>query len=58
MAIEYDEEQHRFTKEKDFTRQENIERELGCNFIRCNYVKSDAYNIGLVMNYILHTNRC
>lgn len=34
LAIEYDEEHHKFNKEEDEARQKEIEKELGCKFLR------------------------
>lgn len=56
LAIEYDEEQHNIYNNKilDEQRQQDIENELGCTFVRLDYKDTDAYNIGVVMKYIIH----
>jgi len=55
IAIEYDEKQHLSStyRLKDSLRQLEIEKELGCTFVRCNYENTDAYNIGLVIKEII-----
>ena len=59
IAVEYDEEQHfnKKNKIKDSIRQEKIENELGCKFIRVSIKDSDEYNIGLVINEILKQSK-
>ena len=50
IAIEYDENNHKhYTHEKHEDRQLEIEKELGCKFIRVSDKYSNAYNIGLVI---------
>lgn len=54
ISVEYDEQQH-FTEtnqEKDKIREIEISKEIGCNFIRCDYRKTNAYNIGYVIKKI------
>lgn len=49
IAIEYDENNHKnYTYEKQELRQAEIEKELGCRFIRVSDKNTDEYNIGLV----------
>ncbi|SCI75251.1 Uncharacterised protein [uncultured Clostridium sp.] len=54
LAIEYDEEQHKYRQEEDKFREEEIINELNCKFIRLNYKQTDIYNIGMVMNKIMN----
>ncbi len=56
IAIEYDESQHFIEPQKsqDIIRQKEIEKALKCNFVRCDYRNTDAYNIGLVLNEIIN----
>ena len=50
IAIEYDENNHAsYTYEQHELRQELIEKELGCRFIRVNDKESDEYNIGYII---------
>ena len=50
IAIEYDENGHaNYTYEAHEGRQKEIEKELGCKFIRVTDKENDLYNIGLVM---------
>jgi|GEM_PF-3509076 len=53
IAIEYDERQHKYQKEKDIKREKEIQEELGCRFIRISSKESNAYNIGKVIKDIL-----
>ncbi|EGT3619240.1 hypothetical protein FJ641_07515 [Clostridium perfringens] len=54
IAIEYDENDHKnYTYKQHELRQKQIEKELGCNFIRLSDSKSDAYNIGFVLKEII-----
>ena len=49
IAIEYDENAHsNYPYEKEEGRQKEIEKELGCKFIRLSENNSDEYNIGYV----------
>ena len=49
IAIEYDENAHsNYPYEKEEGRQKEIEKELGCKFIRVSENNSDEYNIGYV----------
>lgn len=51
IAIEYDEAEHKnYTYENQELRQENIEKEIGCDFIRVNDSNSNLHNIGIVIN--------
>ena len=55
IAIEYDENDHsNYSYETHEGRQQEIERELGCRFIRVSDKNSDAYNIGLVIKNIFN----
>ena len=50
ITIEYDENGHASYKyEEHEGRQKEIEKELGCKFIRVIDKESDLYNIGLVV---------
>lgn len=54
VAIEYDEKDHRsYSHEQHEGRQECIEKELGCRFIRVSDRESHLYNIGLIMKELL-----
>lgn len=55
IAIEYDEGQHSIASnnELDKQRQLQIYKKIGCKFIRCDYMNTDAYNIGLVIKEIM-----
>lgn len=49
IAMEYDEDEHKnYTYAEHEGRQKDIEKELGCSFIRVSDKNSDEYNIGLV----------
>ena len=53
IAIEYDENGHKnYSYEEHELRQEEIERELGCKFIRVVDNETNEYNIGLVIKEI------
>ena len=53
IAIEYDENNHsHYTYDQQKRRQLEIEKEIGCKFIRISDKESDNYNIGLVMKEI------
>ena len=55
IAIEYDENGHASYKyEEHKGRQKEIEKELGCKFIRVTDKESDEYNIGLVMKELFN----
>ena len=55
IAIEYDENGHsNYTYEQHELRQEQIENELGCKFIRVTDFKTNEYNIGLVIKEIFN----
>lgn len=50
IAIEYDENEHKnYSYEKQELRQDNIEKEMGCHFIRLSDSESNLHNIGVVM---------
>lgn len=53
IAIEYDEEGHKYQIDQDNQRQKEIEKELNCKFIRLNYRNHDCYNIGLVLKELI-----
>jgi hypothetical protein len=47
--MEYDEDEHKnYTYAEHEGRQKDIEKELGCSFIRVSDKNSDEHNIGLV----------
>lgn len=53
IAIEYDENDHiNYTYEKHKGRQIEIEKELGCRFIRVHDSNTDNYNIGFIIKNI------
>lgn len=55
IAIEYDENNHKnYTYEQHEGRQKEIEKELGCKFIRISDSKSNSYNIGYVIKNIFN----
>ena len=55
VAIEYDENGHKdYTYEAQELRQELIEKELGCRFIRVTDEKNDEFNIGLVIKELFN----
>ena len=55
VAIEYDENGHKdYTYEAHELRQELIEKELGCRFIRVTDKKNDEFNIGLVIKELFN----
>ena len=55
IAIEYDENGHaNYTYEAHEGRQKEIEKELGCKFIRVTDKESDEYNIGLVIKELFN----
>ena len=54
VAIEYDENNHNYySYESHEGRQKEIEKELGCKFIRVNGNNSDEYNIGKILDNFL-----
>ena len=56
VAIEYDENGHKYyTYEAHELRQELIQKELGCRFIRVTDEKNDEFNIGLVIKELFNT---
>ena len=58
LAIEYDENDHKdYTYEKQELRQEKIEKELGCKFIRLSDANDNYYNIGLVVKEIINIKK-
>lgn len=55
IAIEYDENDHsNYTYEAHEGRQEEVEKELGCKFIRVSDKNSNEYNIGYVIKNIFN----
>lgn len=55
IAIEYDENNHRnYSYRAHEGRQKEIEKELGCRFIRVSDKNSNEYNIGLVIKEIFN----
>lgn len=55
IAIEYDENNHKhYTYEQHEGRQQEIEKELGCRFIRVSDNNTNSYNIGLVIKEIFN----
>ena len=56
IAIEYDEGQHKNKSNviNDKIRQEEIEKELKCKFIRVSIENSDEYNIGFIIKEIFN----
>ena len=55
IAVEYDENGHTsYTYEEHEGRQKEIEKELGCKFIRVTDNNSDEYNIGLVIKELFN----
>ena len=57
IAIEYDEEQHKYTVEEDREREQEISKKKGCEFIRLDYKDTDATNIGKVIKKILEVKQ-
>ena len=54
LAIEYDENEHKnYSFEAHELRQENIENNLNCNFIRLSDSNTNLNNIGIVINEIM-----
>ena len=61
IAIEYDENGHSsYTYEQHEGRQKEIEKELGCKFIRVTDKESDEYNLGYIIKriYEMDNNLC
>ena len=61
IAIEYDENGHSsYTYEQHEGRQKEIEKELGCKFIRVTDKESDDYNLGYIIKkiYEMDNNLC
>lgn len=55
VAIEYDENDHKgYSYEKQELRQQLIEKQLGCKFIRVSDSKSHAYNVGIVIKELFN----
>ena len=55
VTLKYDEKGHSsYTYEQQELRQKEIEKELGCKFIRVIDKNSDEYNIGLVIKEIFN----
>lgn len=58
LAIEYDENDHQsYAYENQELRQINIEKELGCQFIRLSDSKNNFHNIGVVINKIMEVSK-
>lgn len=53
IAVEYDEQQHRYHIKEDKAREEYIESKLGCKFIRCDYRNSDIINVMKVVKEVI-----
>lgn len=53
IAIEYDEYEHKYKKQQDKFRQEEIEKLLDCKFIRLSYKNNYNYNVGIVIKEII-----
>lgn len=53
LAIEYDEEAHKFHNGEDKIREEKIEKETGCKFIRCSYKDSNVKNLMKILKEIV-----
>ena len=53
LAIEYDEEAHKFHKGEDKIREEKIKKETGCKFIRCSYKDSNIKNLMKILKEII-----
>lgn len=58
LAIEYDEEAHKFHKGEDKIREEKIEKETGCKFIRCSYKDSNVKNLMKILKEIIFLKPC
>lgn len=57
LVIEYDEGDHKdYAYENQELRQINIEKEIGCKFIKLSDFDSNLHNIGIVMNEICNVN--
>lgn len=55
VAIEYDENDHKgYSYEKHELRQQKIEEQLGCKFIRVSDCKTHAYNVGVVIKELFN----
>lgn len=52
LAIEYDEEGHKFHKKEDKLREEKIKKEIGCKFIRCSHKDSNIKNLMMILKKI------
>lgn len=57
LAIEYDEEQHKYNVEEDMRRENEIAQELGCGFIRLDYKDTNGTNIGKVIAKIMEVGK-
>ena len=53
LAIEYDEEQHKYNPKEDKIREKNIINDLGCKILRLNYKDSDMVNIVKILKNII-----
>lgn len=54
VAVEYDENHHKYKNKEDKKRQLDIEKELGCEFIRLNSDNSDIVNASNVIKKLLN----
>ncbi len=52
LAVEYDEQQHKYQHGEDERRMNDIKDELGCSFVRLDYRDTDATNVGIVLSNI------
>lgn len=52
LVIEFDEERHKYSKEKDDKRQEEIKKEINCEFIRISEFDSNAKVFNKVLRFI------
>lgn len=52
LAIEYDEEAHKYQKDADKLRESIIKKKLGCTFLRVSEHESDGTNVGKVMKVL------
>lgn len=57
LAIEYDEEGHKFQKEEDKLREEKIKKAIGCKFIRCSHKDSNIKNLMKILKEIKFINK-
>jgi len=57
IAVEYDERHHDLHQEKDYQRESDIQREIGCKFIRVSYTECDSVNVGYVVKAIMEIQK-